>query len=240
MVELLPYTWASLEWMLVTMMPGAGYWIIRISRGLQELLRPAQGSNEGKHGKHLLIKSHKITPNLCQSSPKYLTNQTGLARKSPHLIEWLPIKTSIKCDLPYMFMIFLLFTRWVPSQPLLRLITDSTDPYIILYTCILQGVQNFSPYLKNRPWSIGVGNFSQGLICVFLQIWLVSHSFPIMLLPNFCYLAQLEHLLCMLQALVLAARLRVSLAAITAVKLRLGDWRWWQVNNSNIRFHMKI
>ena len=133
MVELLPYTWASLEWMLVTMMPGAGYWIIRISRGLQELLRPAQGSNEGKHGKHLLIKSHKITPNLCQSSPKYLTNQTGLARKSPHLIEWLPIKTSIKCDLPYMFMIFLLFTRWVPSQPLLRLITDSTDPYIILY-----------------------------------------------------------------------------------------------------------
>jgi hypothetical protein len=73
-----------------------------------------------------------------------------------------------------------------------------------------------------------------------LQIWLVSHSFPIMLLPNFCYLAQLEHLLCMLQALVLAARLRVSLAAITAVKLRLGDWRWWQVNNSNIRFHMKI
>ena len=131
MVELLPYTWASLEWMLVTMMPGAGYWIIRISRGLQELLRPAQGSNEGKHGKHLLIKSHKITPNLCQSSPKYLTNQTGLARKSPHLIEWFPIKTSIKCGLPYMFMIFLLFTRWVPSQPLLRLITDSTDPYII-------------------------------------------------------------------------------------------------------------
>ena len=109
-----------------------------------------------------------------------------------------------------------------------------------IYTCILQGVQNFSPYLKNRPWSIGVGNFSQGLICVFLQISLVSHSFPIMLLPNFCYLAQLEHLLCMLQALVLAARLRVSLAAITAVKLRLGDWRWWQVNNSNIRFHMKI
>ena len=137
MVELLPYTWASLEWMLVTMMPGAGYWIIRISRGLQELLRPAQGSNEGKHGKHLLIKSHKITPNLCQSSPKYLTNQTGLARKSPHLIEWFPIKTSIKCGLPYMFMIFLLFTRWVPSQPLLRLITDSTDPYIIYIYIII-------------------------------------------------------------------------------------------------------
>jgi hypothetical protein len=36
-----------------------------------------------------------------------------------------------------MFMIFLLFTRWVPSQPLLRLITDSTDPYIILYIYII-------------------------------------------------------------------------------------------------------
>ena len=41
--------------------------------------------------------------------------------------------------------------------------------YIYIYTCILQELSNFSPYLKNRPWSSRVVFSPKGLICFFLH-----------------------------------------------------------------------
>jgi hypothetical protein len=50
--------------------------------------------------------------------------------------------------------------------------------YIYIYTCILQELSNFSPYLKNRPWSSRVVFSPKGLICFFFaQIsWMIMKN----------------------------------------------------------------